>query len=86
MKTFTYVITDKEGIHARPAGIIVAEAKKFESETIIIAANGKEGDLKRLLRVMALGVKAGTAVTITVEGPNEEEAASSLEKVFKENL
>ena len=29
MKSFTYVITDKEGIHARPAGVVVAEAKKF---------------------------------------------------------
>lgn len=86
MVKFTYVIQDKEGIHARPAGIIVAEAKKHESETIMIYANGKDGDLKRLLRVMALGAKAGTEVTVTVEGPNEEAAASDLEAVFKANI
>ena len=32
MKTFTYAITDAAGIHARPAGLLVKEAKKFESK------------------------------------------------------
>ena len=32
MKEFQYVITDPEGIHARPAGLLVKEAKKFESQ------------------------------------------------------
>ena len=31
MKTFDYVITDPEGIHARPAGLLVKEAAKFQS-------------------------------------------------------
>ena len=43
MKQFSYVITDKEGIHARP-------------------------------------------VTITCDGPDEAEAAASLEAFLKENL
>ena len=29
MKTFNYVITDEVGIHARPAGMLVKEAKKY---------------------------------------------------------
>ena len=31
MKTFEYTIKDELGIHARPAGLLVKEAKKFES-------------------------------------------------------
>ncbi len=31
MKEFEYTITDPQGIHARPAGLLVKEAKKFES-------------------------------------------------------
>ena len=31
MKEFTYVITDRVGIHARPAGIVVKMAQKFQS-------------------------------------------------------
>ena len=29
MKTFQYTIQDEMGIHARPAGMLVKEAKKF---------------------------------------------------------
>ena len=31
MQTFTYVIKDELGIHARPAGLLVKEAKNFSS-------------------------------------------------------
>lgn len=34
MKTFHYVIKDEVGIHARPAGLLVKEAKKYENERI----------------------------------------------------
>ena len=35
MKTFTYTIKDEIGIHARPAGMLVKEAKNFKSEILI---------------------------------------------------
>ena len=31
MKEFKYVVTDNEGIHARPAGELVKLVKQFES-------------------------------------------------------
>ena len=45
MQTFTYVIKDELGIHARPAGLLVKEAKNFSS-TITLEANGKKGVAK----------------------------------------
>ena len=39
MKTFEYTIKDELGIHARPAGLLVKEAKKFESECTITKAD-----------------------------------------------
>ena len=85
MKSFTYVITDKEGIHARPAGVVVAEAKKYQS-AISIENKGKKGDLKRIFAVMGLCVKCGEEVLITCDGADEAEAAAAIEKVFKDNL
>ena len=85
MKSFTYVITDKEGIHARPAGIVVAEAKKYASG-VTIENKGKKADLKRIFGVMSLCVKCGEEVVITVDGADEEAAAAAIEKIFKENL
>ena len=35
MKQFSYVITDKEGIHARPAGLFVKQAGKYSSKITI---------------------------------------------------
>ena len=44
MKEFKYVVTDNEGIHARPAGELVKLVKGFES-TISIEKEGKKVDL-----------------------------------------
>ena len=85
MKSFVYVIQDKEGIHARPAGIVVGEAKKYAS-AVSIENKGKKADLKRIFGVMGLCVKCGEEVKVTCEGDDEEVAAREIERVFKENL
>ena len=85
MKEFKYVIKDEQGIHARPAGILVKKAAEFQSKIMIDKA-GKAADAKRILGVMGLGVKKGEEVTITAEGEDEETAIVALEAFFKENL
>lgn len=85
MKTFTYIIKDKEGIHARPAGIIVAEAKKYSS-SISITNKGKKADLKRIFGVMGLCVKSNEEVLIEIDGSDEELAYTKLKELFEENL
>ena len=42
MKEFTYTITDEQGIHARPAGLLVKEAAGFAS-AITIEKGAKKG-------------------------------------------
>ena len=37
MKEFKYVITDPEGIHARPAGELVKATKEFQSAITLTA-------------------------------------------------
>ena len=56
MKEFKYVVTDNEGIHARPAGELVKLVKGFES-TISIEKEGKKVDCRKLLALMGLGVQ-----------------------------
>lgn len=85
MKEFKYVITDPEGIHARPAGILVKQAAGYQS-AVTIAKGEKSADAKRIFGVMGLGVKTGEEVTITVEGADEDTAVAELETFFKENL
>ncbi|MGN1416854.1 MAG: HPr family phosphocarrier protein [Oscillospiraceae bacterium] len=85
MKQFEYEIKDEVGIHARPAGMLSKKAKEFRSE-IILASGGKSAAASKLMAVMALGVKCGDRVTVTVSGEDEETAAAEMEKFFKENL
>lgn len=85
MKSFTYIITDAVGIHARPAGMLVKQAKECTSE-IIVTSKGKSADAKKILMLMALGVKQGDEVTVEVSGGNEDADATNMEKFFKENL
>lgn len=85
MKTFNYVITDEIGIHARPAGTMVKEAKKYASK-VTLECNGKTAEATKMMAVMSLGVKQGMTVTVNVEGEDEAEAAAAMEAFFKENL
>ena len=85
MKTFEYTIKDELGIHARPAGLLVKEAKKFESECAI-TKDGKTKKLTQLMMLMSLGVKQGDIVTVTAEGADEEAAAAALKEFFENNL
>lgn len=85
MKEFEYKITDAAGLHARPAGQLVKEAKKYSSR-ITVCANGKECDATRLMVLMAMCIKCDTVVKITVDGDDEENCAAELEKFFNENL
>lgn len=85
MKEFEFVVTDPQGIHARPAGLLVKEAKKFESN-ISVFKGARKGDFKKIFTIMALGVKQGETIKVQVEGADEEQAASAVEAFLKENF
>ena len=85
MKSFAYVITDRAGIHARPAGTVVKTAQKYVSD-ILIKKGDKEADAKKLMQLMSLGIKCGEGITVDVSGEDEEEACSAVEAVFRELL
>ena len=85
MKTFTYIITDEIGIHARPAGLLVKEAKKYTSK-IVLSANGRSAEATKLMAIMGLGVKNGQEVEIAIEGGDEEFAFVGMKLFMEQNL
>ena len=84
MKQFTVAIQDKEGLHARPAGLLSKAAKGFES-TVTLTKGEKTADLKKIFAVMGLAVKGGDVITITCDGADENAAAAALETMFAES-
>ena len=85
MRTFEYTITEEVGIHARPAGLLVKEAKNYDS-VIKVTKDGKSAEAKKLMALMGLGVKKGDTVTVSVEGGDEDTVAAKMEKFFRNNL
>jgi len=85
MKEIKYIIKDELGIHARPAGLLVKLCGGFACD-IQIGKPDKMVDAKRVIGVMALGMKCGDELHITFNGPDEETAASDVEAFLKDNL
>lgn len=86
MKQFTYTITDPLGIHARPAGILARAAKSVDSIVTIGKVGGKSVPADRVMGVMALAIKTGDVVEITVEGGDEDASLAILKTFCAENL
>ncbi len=85
MLSFTYTIQDPEGIHARPAGLLVKKAQEFKSK-ITVEKGEKTGDLKKVFSLMALAAKKGDEIKLTFEGDDEEVALSAVTELIKKNL
>ncbi len=85
MQEFTFIIKDKNGLHARPAGAIASASKGFAS-SVKISCGEKEADGKRLLSVMSLGAKSGASLHFEIEGKDEELAKDTLYSVCEEKL
>ena len=85
MKNFSYVIKDEISIHARPAGLLVKEAKKYASR-VMIKANGKSAEATRLMAIMGMGVKCGQTVEVEISGDDEDTAFEGMKAFFEENL
>ena len=85
MKSFEYTITDPVGIHARPAGVLVKEIKKYAS-TVTVIKGEKEVNALKLMALMGMGIRQGDTVEVTVEGADEDTAAAAIKEFFKANL
>ena len=85
MKSFEYTVKDPVGIHARPAGMLSREGKKYKS-AICVVKNGKSANILRLMALMGLGVKSGETVTVTIEGEDEDVAFAGIKEFFEANL
>lgn len=85
MKEFTCTIKDPNGIHARPAGLLVREAKKFSS-SLTVCCGSQTADLKRLFAVLGANIKQGDTISVFAKGEDEKEAATALEAFINEHF
>lgn len=85
MRKFDFTITSKIGMHARPAAMVARGAEKYKSK-ISIAHEGITLNGKSIMGLIALKARFGDVITITIDGPDEEEAETGMHQVLEDIL
>jgi len=81
MKEKTVKVSNKLGIHARPAALLVQTASKYHS-SLKIYKDDYEVDAKSIMGVMTLAAAQGSELKFVADGPDEAEALDDVEKLF----
>ena len=79
----TFYITASEGIHARPAALLVHAAASFTSE-LLITYEEQEANLKSILSIMALSIPTQATIQLSATGDDAEQALTFMEHFFDE--
>ena len=85
MVSFDFTVKDELGIHVRPAGQL-AQLCKSKLSKCTIQIDDKEAEITKLFAVMALAVKCGDTIKVTVDGADEEQTAEEIKKFLEDNL
>lgn len=78
-------ITNKSGLHARPASIFVQEANRYKAQ-IEINFNSKIVNAKSILGILSLGIHKGSTILLDAEGEDAEAALSGLKALVEDEL
>lgn len=71
------VVKNQIGLHARPATFFIQKANEFKS-SIWVEKEERRVNGKSLLGVLSLGIIGGVGIRIIADGPDEENAVTSL--------
>jgi phosphocarrier protein HPr len=76
-------ITNKLGLHARPAAEFVKRVRSFRSE-IWVVKEGKRYSASSLIDILRANLDCGASATLEARGVDAEEALRDLEELLAE--
>ena len=79
------VVRNRAGIHTRPASMLVRAAARYKAE-FFIHKDGFEINGKSIIGVMTLAAEQGATLTLVFSGPDADEAATEIEKLFDDGF
>lgn len=82
MAKTTATILNRDGIHCRPATLIVKALMDYPGTIRVFNAKG-ESNVRSILSLMAMELLPGSTVTITVSGPDEQEQCEAVRRLFE---
>jgi phosphotransferase system HPr (HPr) family protein len=77
-----FVVSNREGLHLRPASILAKTADGFDS-AITLLCNGAEAEAKSALSMILLGASYGNRVTVIAKGCDAKDAVAAISELFK---
>lgn len=83
--TSRVIITNPQGLHARPADLFVKIANRFESE-IEVVKDGERVDGKSILAILTLVALQGTELFIEARGRDADEALRALVDLVEQDF
>lgn len=78
-------LNNETGIHARPAGVIVKTAGKYQSQ-IIFTYEGKAFKATAIMALLGAEIKGGSLVEISCEGSDEQLAMADFKALFADGF
>ena len=78
-------ITNRLGLHARPAAMFVRIASRYRSE-VWVSKEGEEVNGKSIMGLMMLAAGKGSKLRLRCEGPDADKAVEELEQLIKSNF
>ena len=76
------VVSNKLGVHARPAAMFVKVANRFESE-IFVEKDGETVNGKSIMGLMMLAAGPGSRLQVRAAGPDAVQALLEIEALLK---
>lgn len=80
-KSLELTVSNKMGIHARPAAMIVRVANKYEAE-LQVEKDGEAVNGKSIMGLMMLAAGSGSKLTLTASGEDADKVLREMEDLF----
>jgi len=85
MREINYVVSDPQGIHARPCALLAQCCVDFKS-AVTVRLDEKKASGQNVLELLALKARMGDVLNIQIEGEDEEQAFQKLRKLLEEGF
>ena len=76
------VVTNKLGVHARPAAMFVRTANRFDCD-IFVEKDGERVNGKSIMGLMMLAAGPGSKLAVFAEGVDAAQAIAEIEALLK---
>lgn len=80
--TKDFLVSNKLGIHARPAALFVKTANRFNCD-IFVEKDGERVNGKSIMGLMMLAAGPGSKLTVHAQGNDATQALAEIEQLIK---